>query len=352
MEWKVYDPELKKERKIDVDFKLHGEFHPGTRIEPPEAPEVEIVKVYDEKGKEIPESLWEKIGFTAAEQEEFKEEVLTRGWEEWERREGGLLEGEKDPHCAWIEKFLEGIGLQNVTCEVEKLQGERYRYWVSGVSEAEPVGGVDLLFVRGVEGLEKHFREEGGDVLVDGEMEREGERVDWKFVVDVSWRRPTDMDMEELKFLAGLPTRKEKRMEAPSKGDREVLREWRKLALGRGTLTEETSELSGDVVPPGFTFPDPLAFYGYAAQKLPLTLQRSVERMTPEGKRTVEEALEELRGMREVVDRLVELFDEMVSAIDTYDAGSIEGREVARVFRYLKDAARFVQGGVEVAEVL
>lgn len=146
---------------------------------------------------------------------------------------------------------------------------------------------------------------------------------------------------------------KKQEEEHMSSSEKDVMKEWRRMALGKGGITEATSEMGGiDIVPPGFTFPDPLAFYGYAINKLPLTIRRSIDRMPQEGQKAMVELIDKLGGLKEATVQLVEIFGGMTDAIDKYDSGSIEGREVARVFRYLMDASRFAQGGAEIAETL
>lgn len=299
---------------------------------------------------------------------------------------------EQDKHCKELVGIAKEHAIEMPSCEVTKAAPGAYKYEIEGVI----YGGLPSTNL--ISTIEKYFAKNGGSAVVDYD-ERDSwddeEKPSVLVSVDVQWPAPVEeaggkvvgwstKEGEQYckkcmpnkpregypirkgdpdwgygsvpickkcrQELDTIPDNKEERMDAP---DKKVMQEWRRMATGPIKNLVETSETGGmDIVPPGFTFPDPLAFYGYTVQKLPITIRRSIDRMTPEGQNAMGAVLAELIRLRPMTDQLVSVFATMTDCIDKYDGGSIEGREVARVFRYLMDAARFTQGGAEIAETL
>jgi hypothetical protein len=328
--WEIERPDgTKAKYEVEVEY-YSGEPHRVTSrtMEPPLESSAEVIEIYGpiEKGKRtptVPRKDWEKHGFTDDVLHEIETMVL----------ENPPLppEPEYEP-----DEYLESQGRLKHDVEFATIPGGRKIRWkmgdlVSVKTRRNQDGSVDVELSKGQNKTVLQFDK-------PDEVEQSIEMVEGML-------KP----MREMRFLAGLkePEGRRSRENTPESA---ILRDWLQKAVGKSKLMEETSQASGDVIPPGFTFPDPLAFYAYAIQKLPLTIKRSVDRMTPEGQRAMEVVLEEMRKLRPAVDRLVEVFATAADLIDKYDGGSIEGREVARVFRYLMDAGRFVQGGAEIAE--
>lgn len=171
--------------------------------------------------------------------------------------------------------------------------------------------------------------------------------------VEMLEMRKIGMSMNEMRGLAGLSSKQEGSNIKVTDADRAVQKDWRRMAVNPSKNLVETSETTGGaIVTANFVFPDLGSLLGYTQKKLPVTLMRSIDRMTSEGQNTMALMLNELQKLKPATDQLVEIFGGLVEGIDKFDAGSIEGREVARVFRFLADAARFTQGGAELTEQL
>jgi hypothetical protein len=305
----------------DLEFLVAYEIEPkfGGDAGTPVGNEVQIVGIAraSDPSRQIPKDMWHMFGIDDNELDVMQDAIAYDVLDTPYRHEGmsrwGRLKG--------------GYGEWEAGTEVEVVDVKR-----------NSDGSKDVL-IKGPDGKTVPIKLDQGE-----EFE--------KFIDILEKRTMADMT-EEMRALAGLPVRQAPTTLITTEADRAVQKDWRRMAVNPSKNLVETSETTGGaIVPASFVFPDLGALLGYTQQKLPTTLLRCIDRMTPEGQNAMAVMLNELQKLRPAADHLVEVFAGIADGIDKFDGGSIEGREVARVFRYMMDAARFTQGGAELTEQL
>lgn len=295
-------------------------------------PEIEITRIAraDDPEIEIPSSEWEALGFTTQEMRKLQDVLAHAAAEDWRA-------GYDDSRSDHKRDFDEAVG------RWARLKGGMGN-WPAGsevtiTREIRNSDGSREVLIKGPDGKSDQLHLDQGE--------------DLSRFVEMLEMRKIGMSMNEMRGLAGLPVKPEGSNIKVTDADRAVLKDWRRMATNPSKNLTETSETGGGaIVPAGFVFPDMGSLLGYTQKKLPVSLLRSVDRMTTEGQNTMALMLNELQKLKPATDQLVEIFAGICEGIDKFDAGSIEGREVARVFRFLADASRFVQGGAELTEQL
>ena len=273
--------------------------------------------------KRLPDDHWERFGFTADELDAVLDAISNAEHQDFVRH-GGREESQGAERWA---RLKGGMGNWPAGSEVTITR------------EIRNSDGSREVLIKGPDGKSDQLHLDQGE--------------DLSRFVEMLEMRKIGMSMNEMRGLAGLPVKPEGSNITVTDADRAVLKDWRRMATNPSKNLMETSETSGGaIVPAGFVFPDMGSLLGYTQKKLPVSLLRSVDRMTTEGQNTMALMLNELQKLKPATDQLVEIFAGICEGIDKFDAGSIEGREVARVFRFLADASRFVQGGAELTEQL
>lgn len=328
---------IKRPGQENEDYEVYFTY---TLLGPDERPETEITKIVraDDPDTEIPKSEWVKRGFTPAEMEKVESDMF----DAIDAKEQADYDPTNHDHAydAWKD---DGRPMRENQGRWARLKGGMGN-WPAGsevtiTREIRNSDGSREVLIKGPDGKSDQLHLDQGE--------------DLSRFVEMLEMRKIGMSMNEMRGLAGLPVKPEGSNITVTDGDRNVQRDWRRMATNPSKNLVETSETSGGaIVPAGFVFPDMGSLLGYTQKKLPVSLLRSVDRMTTEGQNTMALMLNELQKLKPATDQLVEIFAGICEGIDKFDAGSIEGREVARVFRFLADASRFVQGGAELTEQL
>ena len=324
-----------EETEFDVYYSTTSGATKATRDDPGSGAEVEIDRIeLSSSGKEIPKADWYKFGLTpevldsiydaAREDSEGGGDVSEP---DWDSMPGGHDDYDESMDVEKWARLKAGMGDWPAGTEVTITHDRRNSDGSRDVGVKGPGGKSDQLSLDAGEKLDKY--------------------------VEMLEMRKIGMSMNEMRGLAGLSSKQEGSNIKVTDADRAVQKDWRRMAVNPSKNLVETSETTGGaIVTANFVFPDLGSLLGYTQKKLPVTLMRSIDRMTSEGQNTMALMLNELQKLKPATDQLVEIFAGLVDGIDKFDAGSIEGREVARVFRFLADAARFTQGGAELTEQL